>query len=133
MKKRLLLLMMMIGAVAAHADTYPYLTFITTDGTKTSLPASGLSLAISGSSLVATNGSTSKTFTLTDLSSMHFSETSESSTTGIDIVGATTTEGKVKVFTLNGVLMGTYDSLEAAKSTLPPGIYVIGKKKMTIE
>ena len=125
--------MMTIGTLAAHADTYAYLTFITSDGTKTSLPASGLSLAISGSNLVATNGSTSKTFTLTDLSTMHFSEANESSTTGIDAIGATTSGEKVSVFTLNGVRMGTYDSIEAAKSALPAGVYIIGKKKMVIE
>lgn len=133
MKKRLLLLMMMVCALAVHADTYPYLTFITADGTKTSLPASGLSLAISGSNLVATDGSTSKTFTLTELSSMHFSAASESSVTGIDAVGASATGEKVSVFTLNGVRMGTYDSVEAARNALPAGVYIIGKKKIVIE
>lgn len=133
MKKRLLLLMMTVCALAVHADTYPYLTFITADGTKTSLPASGLSLVISGSNLVATDGSTSKTFTLTDLSSMHFSTSSESSVTGIDAVGASATGEKVSVFTLNGVRMGTYDSVEAARNALPAGVYIIGKKKMVIE
>ncbi|MBR6828942.1 MAG: hypothetical protein IKM76_12485 [Prevotella sp.] len=133
MKKRLLLLMMTVGALAVHADTYPYMTFITADGTKTSLPAAGLSLAISGSNLVATDGSTSKTFNLTDLSSMHFSAASESSVTGIDAVGATATGEKVSVFTLNGVRMGTYDSVEAARNALPAGVYIIGKKKIVIE
>ncbi len=133
MKKVILFTLLLTVGLLAKAADYPYLTFTSSDGTKVSLSVSSLELTVSGSNLVATNGSSSKTFALSELSNMFFSATDESSVTGISTVDATTTDGAVKVFTLNGVLMGTYDSVEAAKSALPAGIYVIGKKKMVIE
>ena len=78
MKKFIVSLLMMMGALAVHADNYTYLTFETTDGAKISVEASSLSITISGTTLTAG----SQQFTLSNLSKMYFSTSNE--TTGID-------------------------------------------------
>ena len=55
MKKILLFMTMMVGVLTAHADSYSYLTFETTDGAKASVSvASDVTLTISGGSISAT-------------------------------------------------------------------------------
>ena len=83
MKKLLFSIMIMMGALTAQAESaYPYLTFETTDGAKISVSTSELSLSISGTTLTAGT----EVFTLTNLSKMYFSETNETSITGIDSI-----------------------------------------------
>ena len=77
MKKLIVLLLMMIGTLTAHAADYTYLTFETTDGAKISVEASSLSITISGTTLTAG----SQKFTLSNLSKMYFSTSNE--TTGL--------------------------------------------------
>jgi len=78
MKKFIVLLLMMMGTLGVHADSYTYLTFETTDGAKVSVEASSLTITISGTTLTAG----SQSFTLSNLSKMYFSNSDE--TTGID-------------------------------------------------
>ena len=78
MKKFIVLLLMMMGTLGVHADSYTYLTFETTDGAKISVEASSLTITISGTTLTAG----SQKFTLSNLSKMYFSNSDE--TTGID-------------------------------------------------
>jgi len=78
MKKYIVLLLMMMGTLAVHADSYTYLTFETTDGVKVSVEASSLTITISGTTLTAG----SQPFTLSNLSKMYFSTSDE--TTSID-------------------------------------------------
>ena len=77
MKKLIVLLLMIIGTLTAHATDYTYLTFETTDGAKISVEASSLSITISGTTLTAG----SQKFTLSNLSKMYFSTSNE--TTGL--------------------------------------------------
>ena len=91
----------------------------------TSLDVSSLKLTISGGSLVAVNASTSETFTLTDLSKMYFATTS-----GISDLKAGG-DTNVKVYTLTGIAVGTFDTLEVAQSRLPKGVYVISTQGKT--
>ena len=78
MKNYIVLLLMMMGTLAVHADSYTYLTFETTDGVKVSVEASSLTITISGTTLTAG----SQPFTLSNLSKMYFSTSDE--TTSID-------------------------------------------------
>ncbi len=78
MKKFIVLLLMMMGTLAVHADSYTYLTFETTDGVKVSVEASSLTITISGTTLTAG----SQPFTLSNLNKMYFSTSDE--TTSID-------------------------------------------------
>ena len=73
MRKILLLLVALAGALTVKADSYTYLTFETTDGEKVSVSLESLTITISGTTL--TTGSQS--FTLTNLSRMYFSYTDE--------------------------------------------------------
>ena len=77
MKKLVVFLLMMMGTLAVHADSYTYLTFETTDGAKISVEASSLSITIFGTTLTAG----SQKFTLSNLSKMYFSTSNE--TTGL--------------------------------------------------
>ncbi len=121
MKKLLLSLMLMTG-MSASAYDYPYLAFQTSDGAIQTVSVESLSLSISDGKLVATNGSGSVEFELTNLSTMYFTET-ENIVDGIKQVETTT--GEVQVFTLAGVSMGTFESLSQVRSTLKNGVYVV--------
>ncbi len=100
MKKFFLSLMALVGATAAMADSYPYLTFETTDGAKASVPVASLTVTFSGGTLMAGD----KTFTISNLSKMYFSATDESTVTAIEAVnqGKMATEGATEAYDLNG-------------------------------
>ncbi len=112
MKKLLFSLIFMAGTLAAQADDYAYLTFETTDGTRTSVAVSSLTLSISGTTLTAGNQS----FTLSNLSKMYFSTSDE--TTGIsDEIRMRSEEIVTDVYDLNG--------RKVNKDNLKEGVYVI--------
>ncbi len=111
MKKVLLVLTMMAGALASYAGDYTYLTFETTDGTKTSVDVSSLTLTISGTTL--TTGSQS--FTLSNLSKMYFSDSDE--TTGIRQLPVNTLDEITDIYDLQG--------RKIAKDQMTKGVYII--------
>ena len=77
MKKIILLLTLLVGALTMQADDYAYLVFETTDGAKVSVPVEeSLTLAIDGTTLTAG----SQMFTLSKLSKMYFSVSDEQAT-----------------------------------------------------
>lgn len=115
MKKLLLfLLAIMPWAFSAQAGEYPYLTFETTDGAKVSVPASSLTVTISGTSLTAGG----HTFVLTNLSKMYFS--SSDMTTGIQSVTAAELDEATEIYDLKGQ--------KVSKSRLTRGVYVVKSK-----
>jgi len=83
--KNFLILIMLWVAMSVYAADYAYLTVTEQDGTKTSLTAVGLTITFSDGNLVATNSTTSesKTISLSNLASLNFS-TSDETTTGIN-------------------------------------------------
>ncbi|MCR4582351.1 MAG: hypothetical protein K5764_02190 [Prevotella sp.] len=125
MKKKLLLLFVMMGVLSVHADNYSYLTFETTDGTKTSVSVSGLSISISGTLLTAGSHS----FTLSDLNRMYFSTSDESSATGISEISAATLDETAEIYDLRGVRVN--------KNQMRRGVYVVktqnGTYKMNVK
>lgn len=124
MKKTLLLLMMLIGTLAVHADDYSYLTFELTDGSKASVSASSLTLTFSGTTLTAG----SESFTLTNLSKMYFT-TTDQTTTGIESVTAETLSEATEVYDLGGH--------KVSKGEMRKGIYIVktntGTHKMIVK
>ena len=116
LKKQILTLMAMIAAVTAQADNYdyPYLTFETADGTKTSISTASLTIHIQDGKLMA--GSTE--LTLADLSKMYFSTSDE--TTGIEEVNITTLDESVDIYDLLG--------RKVSKEQMRRGIYVVKTK-----
>ncbi len=116
MKKILLSLLVAMGAVTVQADSYTYLTFETTDGVKTSVSVSSLTLTISGTTLTVG----SQSFTLSNLSKMYFSTTDE--TTGIQSLTDNADEAAV-IYDLKG------NKIE--KSQMKKGVYIVKTKQGT--
>ena len=132
MKKLMIILMCMTAMIPkAMAYDYSYLSFETSDGSVISMDVSSLKITISGTTLTVTNNSANQSFVLTNLSNMHFSSTDETT----DAAGITSLDDsdsqEVEVYSLSGFVMGTFDSLNSAKSNLPKGIYVIKNNDKT--
>ena len=116
MKKIILLLMTLVGVLTVQAEeTYTYLTFETTDGTKASVPASELKLTISGTTL--TVGSQSF-----NLSKMYFSNTDES-TTGIEGITSETLDEAADIYDLQGH--------KVTKAQMKKGVYIVKTNSKT--
>ena len=109
---------LMIGTLSAHADSYTYLTFETTDGAKVSVSASSLTITISGTTLKAGDQS----FTLSNLSKMYFSNSNE--TTGISEEIRVDSEESTAIYDLNGRQV-TKDQMRSGQ------VYVVKTKNGT--
>ena len=96
MKKIVIIMMALVGALTVQAEEYAYLTFETTDGAKASVDVSSLTLTVSGNTLTAG----SQTFTLSNLSKMYFSNTSE--TTAIEEITTATLDEAADIYDLQG-------------------------------
>ena len=111
---------MMVGTLPTMAESYPYLTFELTDGTKVSVSVSSLTLTVNGTTLKAG----SQTFTISNLSKMYFSSTDETSgATAIDELTADDFEGK-EIYDLNGHKLDS-------DAQLPRGVYIVKSKNKT--
>ena len=126
MKKILFTLTLLISVAFAYADNYGYLTFTNTDGTEQSVAVNELTVTFSDNKLIATNSVGSVTLSLPDLAKMYFSETEAASIREID--ASAVGDGKVDVFSASGALYGKYDSLDAARTALKQGTYVLKAK-----
>ena len=120
MKKIILFMTRMVGVLTAHADSYTFLTFETTDGAKASVSVSDLTLTISGTTLTAGTQS----FTLTNLSKMYFS-TSDETTTGISEVMKADLDEATDIYDLQGH--------KVTKAQMHRGVYVIKTKQGTFK
>ncbi len=118
MKKIILFMTMMVGVLTAHADSYTFLTFETTDGAKASVSVSDLTLTISGTTLTAGTQS----FTLTNLSKMYFS-TSDETTTGIEEITSATLDEATDIYDLQGH--------RVTKAQMRRGVYIVKTKSRT--
>lgn len=125
MRRILLFFISMVATTAVFAEDYPYLTFETADGNKTSVSVSSLTLIVKDGKLTAGD----KTFSLSELSKMYFSM---EEATGIENV-VSSIEGTVEVFNLRGISMGKYNSMNEAAASLKTGVYVIKSKSKTIK
>lgn len=117
MKKVLLSLSMLAGALSAMAEDYPYLTFETANGTKTSISTASLTINIQDGKLMAG----SMELTLSDLSKMYFSTSDE--TTGIEEVNIATLDDTADIYDLQG--------RKVSKDQMRRGVYVIKTKNGT--
>ncbi len=118
MKKTILLFMVLIGALTMQAgDTYPYLTFETTDGAKASVGTSSLTLSIVGTTLTAGD----RQFTLSNLKKMYFSTADE------------TTSGLNSIDNGQGNFTDIYDlrGHKVSKKQMRKGIYLVKTKDNT--
>lgn len=112
--------MVLIG-MSVSAEDYNYLTFETSSGTTTSVALSNLKITFANGKLVAVNSATSTTLTLSELSKMYFSNTSS---TGIESV-STSGNAPVKVYTVTGMYMGEFATINEATQNLKKDVYVV--------
>ena len=117
MKKIVIILMALVGALSVQAEEYTYLTFETTDGEKASVPVSSLSLTMSGNTLTAG----SQTFTLSNLSKMYFSNSDE--TTAIEEVTTATLDETTDIYDLQGH--------RVTKDQMKRGVYIVKTQSRT--
>ena len=122
-KKVMFLIMACLPLLAAHAENYPYLTFQKADGSLLSLGVESLEMTFQDGNLVYTNSAGTGTLTLADLATMYFS--AADATTAITSLTADSSDGKVEVFSLQGMSYGTFASLQAMKESVPTGIYIV--------
>lgn len=130
MKKFLIPTLALMLATSASADSYPYLSFQTADGSVVSLSSNGLNLTVEGSQLVAQNEEGSSKFALADLSRMFFSKQVETSIADLSLDDASHT---LQVYTTAGVLVGRFDSERSLRRNVSPGIYVVKKNGRTLK
>lgn len=121
MKKKIILATLAVGAMTAQAADYPYLTFVTTDGTKTSVSVASLTISIADGTLTAGG----QTFSLAQLNKMYFSTSSE--TTGISVIqdSQLVVDDEADIFDLQG--------RKVSKSQMQHGIYVVKTKNGTFK
>ena len=121
MKKFVLLLVALVSVLTIEAADYTYLTFETTDGTKTSVDVSSLPVTINLDNATLTIGN--QTFVLADLSKMYFSTQSE--TTGISQIenGELETDNSADLYDLQGH--------KVSKDQLRKGVYIVKTQSRT--
>lgn len=117
MKKIVIIMMALVGALTVQAEEYAYLTFETTDGEKASVAVSSLTLTVSGNTLTAG----SQTFTLSNLSKMYFSNTNE--TTAIEEITTATLDEAADIYDLQGH--------KVTKEQMKRGVYIVKTKSRT--
>lgn len=129
MKKFLIPTMALMLAMSASAETYPYLSFQTVDGSVVSLKSDNLNLTIEDGKLVVQNDEGSNKFVLTDLARMFFSKSTETSITNLN----TDVNSTLQVYTTSGVFLGEFDSERSLRRSVSSGIYVVKTNGKTLK
>lgn len=130
MKKVLILLVIAICSICAYAGSYDYVTFITSDGTQ-QIASSGLTMTISGSNLIADNGTTSLTLSLASLQKMYFSD-ENGIYSGLNQT-AFDNNAEVIVSSLEGKTIGRFENMRTAVSFLTSGTYIVTQNTNSIK
>lgn len=128
MKRCFLAMMVLMGCVAtAAAYDYPYLTFSTQGGVTRSVAAEELVITFADGKMIAHSAQGDLELELQALDKMCF--TTEQS----GVSSAVAAGGVVRVFSMQGVEMGTYASQAEAVSRLPQGIYIVKHDGSTLK
>lgn len=120
MKKFLFTGFGLLMSLYVSAD-YSSMEFKYSDGTTKVLTAPGLTITVEGANLKVTN-SDGQTLSIpsASLASMQFVNGDASGVSEI-----TADNSPVKVYNVNGIYVGEFDSFNDAKASLPQGVYVI--------
>lgn len=124
MKQLLIILTLCLSSITASAGDYKFLILEGNDGTTYSMNATGLTLTFSDGNLVSSDGTV---IPLNSLVKMYFSEAS-----GISTIPSTTSDDHVTVYSIAGILAGTYNDMTTAMSSLTKGLYIIKQKDGSI-
>mgnify|MGYP004451793969 FL=1 len=126
MKRTLISMLTLLAVTAASADNYSYLAFQTADGSTRSIGVESLEMTFSDGKLIASNGTESLEISVADLSRMFFS----SEATAIKDISLDA-DSPVKVYTVEGVCVGSYDSMASASANMGKGVYIVKGEKTT--
>lgn len=118
--KRVFLLLVVCSSLLSYAGSYNYLVFVSTSGTTTSFALEDLTMHVEGTNLHVSNASATVDLVLTDLASMHFSNDGT-----LMLENVLNADTAVQVYSVTGVLLGSYSSLIEAARVLKSGVYVI--------
>ena len=121
MKTKVLTLLLLLVAMMAQAADYPYLTFEMTDGAKTSVSVTSLSISIADGKLTVGG----QTFDLSSLSKMYFSTASESTDISVVKNSQLTIDDDAEIYDLQG--------RKVSKDQMRHGIYVVKTKNGTFK
>ena len=127
MRKYILLIVFLIGMNFHAYGEFKYLTFVETDGTKTSVTAVGLSMTFGSDSLAVCNAYTAetKTIALSNLHSMYFSDNDE--TTGL---GHILTDDDIDISHAEAIY--TLQGRQLPSGSMPAkGLYILKKGEST--
>jgi len=104
MKKIIISIFMMVFAMTVSAETYEYLTFVTSSGTEISYSVDGIKVTFSnGTAIITNDGTTSGTHALSGLNYMYFGgEGGDTPTT--TTVGDVNNDGEVNIADVNALI-----------------------------
>lgn len=126
MKRTLISMLTLLAVTAASADNYSYLAFQTTDGSTRNIGVESLEMTFSDGKLIASNGTESLEISVADLTRMFFS----SEATAIKDISLDA-DSPVKVYTVEGVCVGSYDNMANASANMGKGVYIVKGEKTT--
>lgn len=111
---------LLLFPVAASAADYPWLTFAMDDGSAISLASDALDIDYADGNLLISSPTVEEVIPVAQVSSMHFSST---------LSGISGVNGEINdiwdYYDLNGTCVGNFSDADAARSSLPSGIYVM--------
>ncbi|MCM1437287.1 MAG: hypothetical protein NC194_05260 [Prevotella sp.] len=119
--------MAMILPAVANAELR--LNVVTTDGADHSFLTSHLVMSVENDKLCISNDDAKEEFSLSGLSKMYFTTVESVEEFPVLMVG----NDAVQVYSLDGLFMGKYDSLNEAVATLPAGIYMFKTTNGTLK
>lgn len=116
------------GLLTASAQDYQYMILQRKDGSTLAVRSSGLSMTVSGGSLIVKSGEETKSIDISTLRSMKFA----ADLSGVAVISADGSD--VEAFTTSGLSIGRYKSAdEAMKGISTPGIYILKGSGSTIK
>ena len=121
--KKIILMFLLVCAGMVQAGEYAYLVFTNTEGTKTALSVTNLTMTVNGTQLDVTNAEGTVHFTLTDLAAMQFSVDGETLQESIDHM--LNADAPVTVYAISGMALGSFSSMIQAVQQLDKGTYVM--------
>lgn len=117
--RSLILAVGMVLPMASFAADYQWLTFRMADNSEVSVAADNLSINYRDANLYLKSATVDQTIAVAQIKTMRFT----SSAAGINDVDANL-PGETDYYTVSGVKVGRFTSIEDARKNLPSGIYV---------
>ncbi len=126
-KNLIITLAFALPMMMAAAD-YPWLTFLMADNTELSVASDNLEINYSDGNLQLTSATVDQSIPVNQIKSMRFTTLSSA----IDEIADDFTS-PADYFTLSGVCVGRFATLDEARSSLPAGIYIGKSESKTLK